>query len=58
MQKPDLVVDILHFPNAEVIAENAACKSIQVINFPGVENTKALEDVFEYNSTQLLKVFQ
>jgi len=58
MQKPDLVVDILHFPNAKVIAENAGCKYLQVINFPGVENTKALEDIFEYNSTQLLKAFQ
>jgi len=58
MQKPELVVDILHFPNAKVIAENAKCKYIQVINFPGVENTKTIEDLFEYNCTQLLKVFQ
>ena len=58
MQKPELVVDILHFPNAKVIAENAKCKYIQVINFPGVENTKTIEDIFEYNSTQLLKIFQ
>jgi len=58
MQKPELVVDILHFPNAKVIAENAECKYIQVINFPGVENTKTIEDLFEYNCTQLLKVFQ
>jgi len=58
MQKPELVVDILHFPNAKVIAENAECKYIQVINFPGVENTKTIEDIFEYNSTQLLKVCQ
>jgi zinc transport system substrate-binding protein len=57
MQKPELVVDILHFPNAKVIAENAGCKYIQVINFPGVENTKTIEDIFEYNSTQLLKIF-
>ena len=58
MQKPELVVDILHFPNAKVIAENAECKYIQVINFPGVENTKTIEDLFKYNCTQLLKVFQ
>ena len=54
---PDLVVDILHFPIAKVIAENAKCKYIQVINFPGVGNTQTLEDVFEYNTAQLLKVF-
>jgi zinc transport system substrate-binding protein len=56
-KKPELVVDILHFPIAKVIAENAKCKYIQVINFPGIENTKTIEDIFEYNSTQLLKVF-
>jgi zinc transport system substrate-binding protein/iron/zinc/copper transport system substrate-binding protein len=58
MQKPELVVDILHFPNAKVIAENAGCKYIQVVNFPGVENTKTLEDIFEYNATQLIRAFQ
>ena len=56
-QKPELIVDILHFPVAKVIAENAKCKYIQVINFPGVENTQTLEDIFEYNSTQLMKAF-
>ena len=58
IQKPEIVVDIFHFPIAKVIAENAKCRYIKVINFPGVENTKTLEDLFEYNSTQLLKVFQ
>jgi zinc transport system substrate-binding protein/iron/zinc/copper transport system substrate-binding protein len=57
-QKPELVVDVLHFPVARVIAENAKCKYIQIINFPGVENTKTLEDVFEYNSIQVIKAFQ
>jgi len=57
-QKPELVVDILHFPNAKVIAENAKCKYIQVINFPGIKNTDTLDDLFEHNSTQLLRLFQ
>jgi len=57
-KKPDLVVDIYHFPIAKVIAENAKCKYIQVINFPGVKNTKTLEDIFECNSIQLLNAFQ
>lgn len=57
-KKPELVVDILHFPNAKVIAENAKCRYLQVINFPGIENTKTLEDLFEYNTNQLLKAFQ
>lgn len=58
MKKPALVVDILHFPNAKVIAENAKCKYLRVINFPGIENTETLEDLFEYNTHQLLKALQ
>ena len=56
-KNPDLVVDIYHVPVAQVIAENAKCKYIQVINFPGIENTQTLEDIFEYNSMQLIKAF-
>jgi ABC-type Mn2+/Zn2+ transport system permease subunit len=56
-RKPDLVVDIFHFPVARAIAENAKCKYIQVINFPGIENTRSLEDVFEYNAAQLQRIF-
>ena len=58
VQKPDLVVDMLHFPTAQTIAENAKCKYIHVINFPGVEYTKSLEDIFKYNSTQLINAFR
>jgi len=57
-KNPELVVDIFHFPVAQVIAENAKCKYVQVINFPGVDHTKTLEDIFEYNAAQLLKAFQ
>jgi hypothetical protein len=56
-KNPELVVDIYHFPVVQVISENAKCKYIQVINFPGVNNTQSLEDLFEYNSKELLKVF-
>jgi len=56
-KNPDLVVDIYHVPVAQVIAQNAKCKYIQVINFPGVGNTQSLEDIFEYNCAQLMKVF-
>jgi zinc transport system substrate-binding protein len=57
-QKPESVVDIQHFPVAQVIAENAKCKYIQVINFPGVENTNSLEDLFGYNSKQLMNALR
>ena len=55
---PDVVVDVLHFPVARVIAENAKCKYAQVINFPGINETSSLEDIFKYNSTELIKAFQ
>ena len=48
----------VHLGNVEVlrvIAENAECRYIQIINFSGVENTKALEDIFEYNSKQFIR---
>ena len=57
-RKPELVVDIHHFPIAGLIADNAKCRSIQVINFPGVGHTKTLEDLFEYNFAQLRKTIQ
>ena len=57
-QGPELVVDILHMPVLKVVAENAKCKYIQVINFPGAGSIKTLEDVFEYNSGQLLNVLR
>ena len=57
-QKPDAVIDILHAPVAKPIADNAKCRYIQVINFPGVANTVTLEDIFEYNTNQLLKAFR
>jgi zinc transport system substrate-binding protein len=56
-QKPDVVVDILHSPIARTIAENAKCRYVQLINFPGVEKTSTLEDIFAYNTEQLIKVF-
>jgi hypothetical protein len=41
-----------------MIAENARCRYLQVINFPGIDNTVTLEDIFRYNSSQLVKSFQ
>jgi zinc transport system substrate-binding protein len=55
--KPDVVVDILHSPVAKTIADNARCKYVQIINFPGVEKTATLTDIFEYNTRELLKTF-
>jgi len=56
-KKPDIVVDILHFPAARVIADNARCRYALLINFPGVEGTATLDDVFEYNTAQIERAF-
>ncbi len=57
-KQPDIVVDILHMPAARVIAENARCRYVQLINFPGVEKTTTLEDLFAYNTAQISKAFK
>ena len=57
-QKPDVVVDILHAPVARTIADNAQGRYVLVINFPGINKTVTLEDVFRYNTSQLLKALQ
>jgi ABC-type Mn2+/Zn2+ transport system permease subunit len=57
-KNPELVVDIYHFPIAEAIAENAKCRYIQIINFPGIGSTQNLEDIFEYNVFQLIEAYR
>jgi zinc transport system substrate-binding protein len=57
-QSPEVVVDVLHFPVIQVIAENAGCRYVQIINFPGADNTRTLEDLFEYNTAQLTSAFR
>jgi zinc transport system substrate-binding protein len=57
-KQPEIVVDILHMPAAKVIADNARCRYTQVINFPGVQGTTTLEDIFEFNTAQIVKTFQ
>jgi zinc transport system substrate-binding protein len=57
-RKPDIVVDILHFPTARVIADNAHSRYVLLINFPGVDKTVSLDDVFDYNTAQIVRAFQ
>ncbi|MCX8021848.1 MAG: metal ABC transporter substrate-binding protein [Syntrophorhabdaceae bacterium] len=56
-KKPDIVVDILHFPVAKDIAINAKAAYALIINFPGVDGTTTIDDVFNYNTEQILKAF-
>jgi zinc transport system substrate-binding protein len=57
-KQPEIVIDILHMPAAKVIADNAHCRYAQVINFPAIQGTTTLEDVFEFNTAQTIKAFQ
>ncbi len=56
-KKPDIVVDILHFPAVRMIADNARCRYALLINFPGIAGTATLDNVFEYNTTQVVRAF-
>jgi zinc transport system substrate-binding protein len=57
-RKPDIIIDIFHFPAAKVISDNARCRYAQLINFPGVAKTLTLDDLFEYNTAQITKAFR
>ncbi len=56
-KQPEIVVDILHMPAVKVIADNARCRYTQVINFPAVQGTTTLADIFEFNTAQIIKAF-
>jgi zinc transport system substrate-binding protein len=57
-KQPEIVIDILHMPAAKVIADNAHCRYAQLINFPAIQGTAMLEDIFEFNTAQVIKAFQ
>jgi zinc transport system substrate-binding protein len=57
-KQPEIVADILHMPAARMIADNAGCRYTQLINFPGVDKTVTIEDVFEFNTEQIVKAFR
>jgi zinc transport system substrate-binding protein/iron/zinc/copper transport system substrate-binding protein len=53
--KPALVVDNYHGPSGKPVAEAAKAPYAELINFPGKDGTKTLEDVFRYNADVLIK---
>ena len=57
-KQPDIVLDILHMPVAKMIADNARCRYAALINFPGVDKTATLEDIFEYDTGEVIKAFK
>ena len=54
--KPDLVIDNYHNPNGRPVAEAAGAPYAELINFPGKDGTRTIEDVFRYNAGILLNV--
>jgi hypothetical protein len=51
---PALVIDNYHGPSGRPIAEAAQAPYAELINFPGKDGTKTLEDVFRYNADILI----
>lgn len=53
-RRPDMVVDVYHTQVGKPAAEGAKVPYAALLNFPGKDGTKTLEDVFRYNQDVLL----
>jgi zinc transport system substrate-binding protein/iron/zinc/copper transport system substrate-binding protein len=53
-KKPDLVIDVYHTQVGKPAAEGAKAPYVALINFPGKDGTRTLEDVFRHNQEALL----
>jgi hypothetical protein len=51
--KPALVIDNYHNPSGKPLADALGCAYVQLINFPGKDGTRSLEEVWEYNARVL-----
>jgi ABC-type Fe3+-hydroxamate transport system substrate-binding protein len=52
--KPDLVIDNWHNPSGKPIAESLKKPLVTLINFPGKDGTRTIEDVFRHNERAIL----
>lgn len=52
--KPALVIDNYHNPSGKPVAESLKAPIVELINFPGKDGTKSIEDVFAHNERQFL----
>jgi zinc transport system substrate-binding protein/iron/zinc/copper transport system substrate-binding protein len=50
---PTLVIDNYHIPSGRPIAEAAGVPYVELINFPGKDGTRTVEDLFRYNADLL-----
>jgi hypothetical protein len=53
--EPALVIDNYHAPSGWPVAEAARAAYVELINFPGKDGTKTIEDVFRYNAGVLVR---
>jgi hypothetical protein len=54
-KKPALVLDNYHNPSGFPVAESTGAAYAQLINFPGKDGTRSIEDVYAYNAAALEK---
>jgi ABC-type Zn uptake system ZnuABC Zn-binding protein ZnuA len=52
---PALVIDNYHIPSGRPIAEAAGAAYVELINFPGRDGTKTIEDLFRHNADALVR---
>jgi zinc transport system substrate-binding protein/iron/zinc/copper transport system substrate-binding protein len=50
-----MVIDNYHNPSGKPISEAARVPYVELINFPGKDGTRTIEDVFNYNMNRLVK---
>lgn len=53
--EPALVIDNYHAPSGRPVAEAARAAYVELINFPGKDGTKTIEDLFRYNAGVLVR---
>jgi len=53
-KKPAMVIDNYHNPGGKALAESLGVPYVVLINFPGKDGTRTIEDVFLYNEKAIL----
>ncbi|MEN6297459.1 MAG: zinc ABC transporter substrate-binding protein [Rectinema sp.] len=53
-KKPAMVLDNYHNPGGKALAESLGVPYVLLINFPGKDGTRTIEDVFLYNEKAIL----
>ncbi|QQO10442.1 metal ABC transporter substrate-binding protein [Breznakiella homolactica] len=53
--KPAVIIDNWHNVSGKALAESLPASYVELINFPGKDGTRTIEDVFAYNQRQFLE---